>query len=62
MSICNKGEGTAANSWACWNIHAPLPLAARLDYLRRDNLATGEITVSDFGVLFENMRVGEHGP
>lgn len=29
----------------------------KLDYLKRDNMACGEITVSDFGSLLESMRV-----
>lgn len=29
----------------------------KLDYLRRDNLAVGELTTSEFSALYENMRV-----
>lgn len=29
----------------------------KLDYLKRDNAACGELTTSEFSALYENMRV-----
>ncbi len=33
----------------------------KLDYLKRDNVACGELTTSEFSALYENMRVGAMG-
>ena len=30
----------------------------KLDYLKRDNSACGELTTSEFSSLYENMKVG----